>query len=374
MKNFFRYISFGAYAMALFAITGCADTDGDGEGEYLWGGSENPENTSYRNPAWEPSLAGGTVFKAASQFIGISQETEWAAGLPYACPVIQSSDLMKWSTNQRAFTYPENTGKVDSETGEPIINAGTYPTWISGKINHVTADFARTIAGANYWLIYSSDADNAFGAASANAGPGPYTDLGSFLTAADLGCTTLRYPHLSVFSSVNYYLGYSTENGSYIQGLNLRRGNKPTKKGSASKVSGSGFQNICVFRVSNTSYYLFGTVTNGTTTEIRYGRSTKATGPFVDRNGVELTDGASNGELLVEGGPEFVSPCNPMRMLESESGIYYLAYNASAVGLEKMPSGYDRKPLFISPVEVDDDGWFKTVIVPRTGWTAPRFN
>lgn len=356
MKKYIKYMAVSALALAILPLAGCADTDGDGEGEFVWEGSQNPENTSYRNPVWEPSMAGGTIFKAASNFVGISQETEWAAGVPYACPSLQSADIMKWSSNQRAFSYPEKTGNVDEETGEPIFTEGTIPSWLTGKITNVSADFAKTIAGANYWMIYTSDADNAFGAATAPAGMGPYTDLGAFLTADELGATTLRYPHLSVLASVNYYLGYTTDSGSYIQQLNLRRGQKPTKKGTASKVASADFANICIFRVSNTEYYLFGTVSTGSGSEIRYGRSTKATGPFVDKNGTELTDGASMGELLVEGGTEYTAPCNPMRMFASENGYYYLAYNATAIGRETMPSGYDRKPLFINPVQMDEDG------------------
>ena len=61
MKNCFKYIAFFACAAAMATTTGCADTDGDGEGEFEWTGSENPQNTSYRNPVWEPSLAWDAV-------------------------------------------------------------------------------------------------------------------------------------------------------------------------------------------------------------------------------------------------------------------------------------------------------------------------
>ena len=50
--------------------TGCADTDGDGEGEFEWTGSENPQNTSYRNPVWEPSLAGGSCVQSRIELCG----------------------------------------------------------------------------------------------------------------------------------------------------------------------------------------------------------------------------------------------------------------------------------------------------------------
>lgn len=370
MKKYLKYIPMAVLALA---AASCADTDGNGEGEFTWEGSQNPENTSFRNPVWEPSLAGGTLFKAASNFVAISQETQWAKGVDYACPSLQAADMMSWSSNQQAFSYTVVTDEIDESTGEPVVSQGTYPEWVTGRITNVSADFARTINGANYWMIYSSEADNAFGAATAPSGMGPYRDLGSFLTAEDLGATTLRYPHFSVLASVNYYLGYTTESGSYIQALNLRRGQKPTLKGSANKVAPATFYNICIFRVSNTDYYLLGTVDTGSGSEIRYARSSKATGPFVDRSGVEITDGASMGELLVESGTAYTAPCNPMRMLQNEEGLCYLSYNATKIGSEVMPSGFKRQPMFINPVAMDDEGWFTSVIVPEEGWTKPRF-
>lgn len=371
MKNFFKYLSFGACAVALFTATGCADTDGDGEGEFVWEGSQNPENVSYRNPVWEPSLAGGTVLKSGSTFAAISQETEWAAGVKFACPSLLSSNLMTWQSSQEAFTYPVVTNEVDPETGEKIVTPGSMPSWITGKISQVSADFARTLN--SYWMMYGSNADNAIGAASAPSGLGPYTDQGSLLTAEALGVQTLREPHFSVIASTNFYLGYTTEAGSYLQQLTINRGKKPTLRGTAKKVSGPEFTNICIFRKSSNEFYLFGAVKNGQTTEIRYAKGTTVTGPFVDRNGVEITDGSSNGELLIEGGEEFINPTNPMRLFESENGHYYLAYNATAVGRDNMPSGYARQPLFLSPLSLDDNGWFNEVIVPKSGWTAPRF-
>ncbi len=354
---------------ALFTMAGCSDSDG--EGEFEWTGSQNPENTSYRNPVWEPSLAGGTVFKAASSFNALSQETQWATGLDYACPSLQSADLMSWSTNQQAFSYPVTS--VNPETGETVVTPGSKPAWVTAKIDQVSADFARTIAGANYWMIYSSGTDNAFGAASAASGLGPYTDMGKFLSAEQLGTSELKYPHFSVIASTNYYLGYTTENGSYIQALNIRKGTAPTLKGSAVQVSGPKFTNICIFRLDKDNFYLFGTVSDGTTTQIRYGHSSKVTGPYVDKSGVELTSGASDGELLVSAGAVYNDPENPMHMFESENGYYYLAYNATDPSIKLMPSGFARKPLFITPLQIGDDGWFTSTITPATGWTSPRY-
>lgn len=370
MKNYLKYITIGASIIALFSTTGCADTDGDGIGEFEWTGSQNPQNTSYRNPVWEPSLAGGTVFKAASAYVAISPETQWAAGVDYCCPTLQASNLMDWDTNaQMSFTL-NSTGT--DESGEPTEILGTRPQWITSPITKVSADFAKTVAGANYWMVYSTDTDNAFGAASAPSGRGPYTDQGKFLSAEDLGCTTLVAPHLSVVASTTNILGYTTESGSYLQQLNIRRNQAPTLRGNATKVASADFTEIAIMRVSASDFYLFGTVSNGNRTEVRYARGSSLTGPFKDHAGTELTDGASNGDLLIESGSEYISPRNVMHVFANEEGKYYIAYNATRAGQDKMPSGYLRQPLFVSPLEIDDEGWFSPITV-NSGWTTPRF-
>lgn len=369
MKKHIKFLISACCIAALPILTGCSSSDG--EGEFEWAGSQNPENTSYRNPVWEPSLAGGTVFKSASSFVAISQETQWATGLDYACPSLQSANLMTWSTNQQSFTYP--VVNTDPETGESTTEPGSRPDWITGKIDRVSADFARTLAGANYWLIYSCEADNAFGAATAPSGLGPYSDLGSFITAEQLGVSTLRCPHFSVIASTNYYLGYTTEDGSYLQALTLRRGNKPTLKGSAEKVSGTNFSDICIFRLDKDNFYIFGTVTDGNSSEIRYAKASKVTGPYLDKAGNDLASGATNGELLVKNGEAYVNPENPMKLFESENGYFYLAYTATDPSHATMPSGSARRPMFLDPLQMDEDGWFTTVTAPNVGWTTPRY-
>lgn len=366
MKTFFKYLAMGACCLSL--ATACNDNDGDGT--FIWEGSQNPENTSYRNPVWEPSLAGGTLLRSGTSFAAISQETQWAAGVPYACPSLLSADLMKYTYSQQAYTYPVPTGKTDEETGEEIITPGSRPDWLTGEIDELSADFARTLNG--YYMFYGSSADNAIGAASAPSGLGPYTDQGSLITAAELGTEKLVQPHFSVVASTNYYLGYTTENGSYLQQLNMVRNRKPATRGDAVQVSGPDFTDICIFRLDKDNYYLLGTVTVNGKSEIHYAKASAITGPYCDKAGKSLLDG-STGEPLVIGGDEYENPCNAMRIFESENGYYYLGYNATETGRDNMPSGYRRQPLFVSPLSMDDNGWFAATVTPARGWTAPRF-
>ncbi|MBR3540147.1 MAG: hypothetical protein IKO08_01695, partial [Bacteroidales bacterium] len=201
MKTILIALPLAAWVIALpTAMVSCADMSGDGIDSIVWTGSINPENASYRNPVWEPSLAGGTILKGSSRFVAISAETQWATGLTYRCPAIMSTDLSDWSFSQEAFNAPLISDSLAS-------------------INSLSADFAKTVANANYWLFYGYG-DNTIGAASASYAQGPYTDLGVFLTAEELGVTTLRDPFFLV-ASTNFYVCYTTEAGTYLQKVTI---------------------------------------------------------------------------------------------------------------------------------------------------------
>ena len=354
------------------SLVSCTDVGGDGIDSVLWEGSQNPENTSFRNPVWEPSLEAGTVYKGASVYVAISSETQWSTGLNYCLPTITSTDLMRWTFSQQTAFTSDTATYTTADDGTKTYNySGVRPTWTENRIVSVSADFAKTVSGTPYWMLYQPEGENAIGAAYSVSQQGPFTDTGALLTAEELGVESLSNPFLVVFST-KFYMLYSTENGAYIQELTLKKAQKPVLKGSPVQVAGADFGDVALYRTDTKNYYLFGTVKNGDKTEIRYAFSTSATGNYTDKNGLGLLEG-SNGELLIQGNETNVNPENVSRVFENGDGVQFIAYNATALGNELMVSGYARRPLFITPCELDEDGWFKGVVTPVTGWTAPRF-
>lgn len=91
--------------------------------------------------------------------------------------------------------------------------------------------------------------------------------------------------------------------------------------------------------------------------------------------GVEMKPDFSGivGELLVQGTAAYTNPDNVCRVFENNDGIQFIAYNATAVGNETMSSGYARNPLFLTPCELNEEGWFAQVVTPVADWTAPKF-
>lgn len=356
MKNIIK-ITMAAVALGALLPAGfssCTDMSGDGIDSILWEGSRNPENTSFRNPVWEPSLEAGTLVKGASMYVALSASTQWTPGLVNICPALTSNNLMTWIRANDGFT------------------ADGQPLWAEGRVNSLSVDYARAVTGATYWMFYTLEGGNAIGAASATTAQGPYTDRGELLTAEDVQSTSIRNPFFFVVSTA-YYLCYTADDGIYIQRLTLNRTRGASLNGTATKIAGTGFDDICIYRKSSDEIYLLATVSNAGGSEIRYAKAETVTGPYVDKSGVSLTDG-SQGEPLIASGNELVNPENPMRaFLNSEQTHVFVAYNATKSGKAQMTSGFARKPLLITPIEIGEDGWFSQSVTAQEGWTTPRF-
>lgn len=354
MKKIFKLLLFAISMGSFFNISmsSCTDTAGDGIDSIQWNGSKNPENSSFRNPIWEPSLEGGTLVKGASSYTAISATTQWAAGISTICPTLSSNNLMSWSAGNSAFS--------------------TSPDWAEGRINSLSVDYARAVTGATYWMFYTIEGSNSIGAASGTTAAGPYNDRGVFLTNTDVNSTTLKDPFLIVIST-SYYLCYTTDDGTYIQRVTLNRMRGVAKSGAAIKLTEKAFGNVAIVRINSNLFYLVGTVNKGTGTEIRYAMASKITGPYLDKKGTQLTDG-STGELLLENGKDIINPENPMRGIVNEKGTHvFIAYNATQSDKPLMKSGFARKPMFLTPFEILEDGWLKAPTTIQKGWTSPRF-
>lgn len=334
------------------SLSSCTDNGGDGTDSVLWNGSQNPENTSFRNPVWEPSLEGGTLVKGASMYVAVSATSQWAPGLTYVCKTLTSNNLMTWSAGNEAFS--------DSLT------------WEQGRINSLSIDYARTVTGATYWMFYTQENSTDICAASATTAAGPYTPRGVLLTAASVNSSKLSDPFFIV-ASTNFYLCYTASDGTYIQKLTLNKNRGASLSGQPTRIAGAEFGDVAIVRASSSRFYLFGTVSNGGATEIRYAMASKITGPYLDKTGADLTNG-TNGELLLSGGAEIINPENPMRgFINGEGTHLFLAYNATEQGKATMQSGYLRKPMFLMPFEIAEDGWLAGGQTASKGWTSPRF-
>ncbi|MYM26035.1 family 43 glycosylhydrolase [Duganella sp. FT135W] len=152
---------------------------------------------------------------------------------------------------------------------------------------------------------------SAIGLATASSiATGNWVDQGAVLTSAAGGDFNAIDPNFFVDKSGQPWLSY----GSFWTGIYTTRVDANTLKPIGSRyhlaADSSGIENS--FIMSNGSYYyLF--VSKGTccagansTYHISYGRSTSMTGPYLDKNGVDMLNGG--GTTLDAGGGRFIAP------------------------------------------------------------------
>lgn len=370
MKNIKKIIGILSIALIAFCtvpvtFTACTDITGDGIDSIYYPGSTLPQNTQYRNPVWEPDFELGTVFRTATNYVAIASETQWAAGITYLAPTMLSNDLMGWSFNGN-MAMPLQPDSLIAGTDTTIYKR---PDWAEGRIHSMTAGFARAVPSTSYWLFYQIGDEPAIGVAFARSPQGPYSDLGKMMDNTTTASATLKDPFFIVLATRSYLL-YSTEEGSFIQELTLKRASMPALRGTATKVSNAAFADVAAYRKGD-NYYLFGTVKNGDRTEIRYGRAASITGPYKDKDGNDLLSG--NGSLIIESGEQLVNPQNVCGIFEDFTGVDFILYNAMDPNRPTLPSGYNRRPLLLNKLTITEDGWFEGTIRPNVGWTTPKF-
>ncbi len=348
MRKIIFLAAAGALCTMQLGLTGCTDMDGDGIDNVEWGGSTNPESTSYRNPVWEPSLEGGTVIVTPNNFVAIGGETQWAVGVDYCCPTILSTNMMQWTTNQQV-----------------AFSAANRPAWITGRINSLSADLITETTKVTITTT-TTETDEETGQETTTT------------TSKEEDRSASRY--IMVYSTAkdnDIYIGYTTDNGSYVRkiefpftvdatsyAMTINISGLPVL-GDATKVSSASFSNIALFRDADGNYMIFGDVDGG----VNYAVASDPTGPYTAGSGSLLS---SNGDTFIEGGNGYENPCNVMRIIPSSNGNCYVAFNATLTETPAMPSGYAREPMMVNPFKISG-GKVSAAIKVNSGWTSPRF-
>ena len=339
-------------ASIFFAFIGgmisCTDVQGDGLYTVIWEGSEVPQDSSYRNPVWDPDLSYPSVFSAAVGFYALGADNEWAPGLSYMAPVLSSSDLMSWRLRGEAFEEK--------------------PTLSDGPITSISAGFAKT--KGTYFIFYAMG-DAGIGMGASKAPQGPFEDFGILMNADSVGLSECSKPFFFVFGS-KAYLFFQGGDGMYGQELTLNRTELAELKGEKFKITGPAINSMNMSKINN-FYYLFGGVDDGHNSRLTLGRSLEITGPFLDQAGNSLNDG--EGTLLLNGNPEngFVGVNHVGGVFEDTNEDLWVIYQAIDVDKPTLSSGVDRYPLLLSRIELDENGWPVKVFEARGGWNYPKY-
>lgn len=208
------------------------------------------------------------------------------------------------------------------------------------------------------WLYYSISSfgsnQSAIGLASASSiGAGQWRDDGLVLRTTTSDNYNAIDPNLVIDASGEPWLVF----GSYWSGIKLTKIDKNTMKptGSitsiAARPSNSGAIEGPSMVYRNGYYYLFASIDScckgvDSTYKIVYGRSKNITGPFVDKNGVDMLNGG--GTILDTGNDKWKGPGG--QDIYGTNIIARHAYDAEDNGNPK---------LLISDLNWDSNGWPK---------------
>ncbi len=358
-------ILFAIFLASQILLVSCTNVDGDGIDSIYYNGSNLPQNASYRNPVWEPDFELGTVFKGPNSFTAIASETQWAQGLTYCGPIITSANLMDWGMYTNT-AFPLTIDTLVSGTDTIIYKK---PQWAKGRIHSMSAGFTRTVPSTSYWLFYQIGNEPAIGVAAGRSAQGPYSDFGKLIDTSYTGSKTISAPFFYIKGTLTYLL-FSTENGSYIQQLTIKRNQMPALVGAPVQISGNLFTNVALFAIDD-YFYIFGTVATGDITKIHYGRANSITGPYLGADGNSLIN--STGTLLVDNGTQLNNPGNVCGIFTDLSNSCFILYNVTDIAKPLLTSGYNRRPLMLNNIQFNDNGWVNGVIKPEIGWVSPKF-
>jgi beta-xylosidase len=334
--------------LLLGGMIACTDVQGDGMGTVIWQGSTVPQDSSFRNPVWEPDLSYSSVYKAAVGFYAIGADKEWSPGLNLTAPVLSSTDLMSWD-----------------QRGEALAEK---PVWSGSLISAISAGFAKT--KGTYYLFYELGNDG-IGMGSSKAPQGPFVDYGLLIDSESTGLAKCTKPFFYAFGSKSY-LFYQGGDGIYGQELILDKTGIGQLKGDKFKVCGSAIESINMIKLDD-YFYLFGAVEDGDASRLTVARSLEVSGPFLDEDGNTLMNG--EGTLLLKGNAAkgFVAVDHIAGVFQDANQNLWVAHQATDVDIPTLSSGAPRHPLVISKIEFDESGWPTQVFEAAKGWNYPKF-
>ena len=294
----------------------------------------------YTNPVFEPVLADPTVVQTEGYFYVYGTEDDWGSeGDYHLVPVIRSQDLIHWDYVADAFL--------------------SKPNW-KARGGIWAPDVTRV--GDQYYMYYSfstwGDPNPGIGLAVAQQPEGPFRDQGKVFLSEEIGVANSIDPFYWEENNQKY-LFWGSFHGIYAVPLSA---DGTQVGGEKTKVAAHHLEAAYIHK-RDQYYYLFGsegTCCEGaaSTYRIRVGRSTSLLGPYQDRAGNRLSEGAY-GEVLLAGHPGeegFAGPGHNAEMITDEQGNDWLLYHAIRKDKPRLENGASRRPLMLDRIHWED-GW-----------------
>ena len=279
------------------------------------------------------------------------------------------SRIIKQGTNYFIFYTDQGIGVNTSTdlrnwTPASAIFPGSPPAWTTTAVPGFSGGFwAPDVIYLNgtYYLYYAA---STFGSqvstiglvTTTNLATGPWTDQGAVIQSTSSSAYNCIDPCPLVDSDGTMWLTFGSYwNGIYIVQLDSTTGKRISANSTTTRLAyNSSIEASYVCQLGG-YYYLFvdwGTCCSGinSTYNIRVGRSTSITGPYLDRNGVNMVN--NGGSMFLESTARYIGPGHVG--IFSENGTNWLTYHyydgnsagTPTLGLGQLTWSADGWPVF----------------------------
>ncbi|WP_229238555.1 family 43 glycosylhydrolase [Dyadobacter sp. Leaf189] len=300
---------------------------------------------SYKNPVFEPILADPTVVRAEDgMFYAYGTMDNWGDGNgAHLVPIIRSKDLVHWTYLKDAFTKKPAWKEKGGIWAPEVVK-------VDGKY-HMYYAFST-------W----GDADPGIGLAVADSAAGPFTDAGKLFLSSEAGVPNSIDPFYMEIDNKKYVFWGSFSDaatqGTY--GVELSKDGRSVPDLSKKiKIAAGDFEAVMIQKKGE-YYYFFGSKENcceGAKSKynIRVGRSKNPLGPYVDKEGKELTQ-RWTGTLLVHPSEQYAGPGHNARFVTDDNGTDWLLYHAIDKKKPHVSTGANRRVLMLDKLTWPN-GW-----------------
>jgi arabinan endo-1,5-alpha-L-arabinosidase len=255
-----------------------------------------------------------------------------------------TTDLRNWNNGGRIFP-------------------GNPPSWTTNAVPGFTGFFWApdiVLLNGTYYLYYSV---SGFGqqvssiglVTTTNITQGNWTDQGEVIHSTTGDLYNCIDPSILVDTNGSMWMTFgSFWNGIYLMQLDPSTGKRISPASTLTHLANnSSIEASCLYQRGG-YYYLFvnwGTCCSGvdSTYNIRVGRSTSITGPYLDRNGFNLTSGG--GSLFLESTGRFIGPGHAGIMNDNATNWFTYHYydgndsGTAKLGLGRLQWGADNWPV-----------------------------
>lgn len=345
------------------ATAGGGGSGGPGGGSGGHGGGADAQGAAYTNPVSAPfadTFADPAVIRGKDGYwyaYGTTDPLREGEGVFHTLPISRSTDLVTWEYVGDAFT------------------AENRPTWAAPDAGLWAPDIRYVDGEYRLYYVVTSTAipgapdepnDNAIGVATAPTPTGPWTDSGDPVVDPRNNGGPGNYlwtfdPSHVVGPDGTEYLFY----GSYYGGIFVTEldatGTEAT--GAATQVAiDNRFEGAYVLQHDG-YWYLFASTADccaGPTTgySVKVGRSESITGPYVDADGIPLTDSRAGGsQVIAPNGNAWVGPGHNAVVtdLAGQDWFVYHAIDRADPYLDGT-GGINERPMLIDRLDWVD-GW-----------------